>query len=79
VSLAAAIARAEAELADFAPGTPQAPAEGSPDWYTLRARALALSTLRRAAQLSVTDPEGFERFIRAAAGAVKVTLPEEVA
>lgn len=79
MSLAAAITRAQVEFDDFAAGTAQAPTEGSPDWFYLRALGLALSTLKRAQQLALTDPTGFERFLRAAANDVKAALPLEIA
>lgn len=79
MSLAAALTRLQVEFDDFAAGTPQAPVEGSADWFYLRAVGLALSTLRRAERLAVTDPTGFERFIRASANNVKSTLPTEIA
>lgn len=79
MSLIAARTRAQVEFDDFAAGTPQAPTEGSSDWYYLRALGLALSTLKRAEQLAVTDPTSFERFIRRAANDVKAVLPEEIA
>jgi hypothetical protein len=79
VTLAAARTRLEVEFSDFAPGTPQAPQEGSADWFYLRALGLALSTLRRAESLAVADPTSFERFLRSAANNVKATLPEEIA
>jgi hypothetical protein len=78
VSLAAAVARAQVEFDDFAAGTPQAPSEGTPDWFYLRALGLALSTLKRAEQLILTDATGFERFIRSAANDVKAALPTEI-
>lgn len=78
MTLAAARTRLEVEFADFAPGTPQAPREGSADWYYVRALGLALSTLRRAERIAATDPTSFERFIRAAASNVKAALPEEI-
>ena len=48
MSLTAALTRVQVEFDGFAAGTPQAPREGSADWFYLRALGLALSTLRRA-------------------------------
>lgn len=79
MSLAAARTRLEVEFADFAPGTLQAPAEGSADWFYLRAIGLALSTLKRAEALALTDATGFERYLRRASNDVKAALPEEIA
>ena len=79
MSLAAARTRAQVEFDDFAAGTPQAPQEGSSDWFYLRALGLALSTLKRAEQLALTDVTSFERFLRSAASSVKASLPEEIA
>ena len=79
MSLAAAVTRAKVEFDDFAAGTPQAPAEGSADWFYLRALGLALSTLRRAERIGATDPTGFERFMRTSSKRVKSTLPVEIA
>lgn len=79
MTLAAALTRVEVEFADFAAGTPQAPGEGTADWFYMRALGLALSTLRRANQIAATDPTTFERFLRTAANNVKATLPSEIA
>jgi len=79
VSLAAARTRAQVEFDEFAAGTPQAPAEGTADWFYLRALGLALSTLKRAEALALTDPTSFERFIRSAARDTKAALPLEIA
>lgn len=78
MTLAAAIQRAQVGFDEFAIGTPQAPQEGTADWYTARARAAALSFLKRADQLALSEPAAFERFMRQCANTVKSTLPEEL-
>lgn len=63
MSLSAAIKALEAEVTDFRHGTPNAPAEGSQDWWLLRAKSLALSSLKRADQMALGgNPRGGERF-----------------
>lgn len=63
MSLRAAIKTLEMEVADFRQGTPQQPAEGSQDWWLLRAKSMALSSLRRADAMALeNNPRGGERF-----------------
>jgi len=63
MSLPAAIKILQAEVDGFGQGTPRAPKEGTADWYVLRAKSLALSTLKRADQLALAySPAQAERF-----------------
>jgi len=72
MSLSAAILRLEDDVASFAPGTNQMPAEGTIDWYRMYAAAFALTVLRRSAQLGLEhDHTAFARFVNAASVAVK--------
>lgn len=66
MSLNAAMKQLEAELLEFRQGTPAQPKEGSADWWLLRSKTLALSTLRRADQLALGgNTVGAERFFTA--------------
>lgn len=66
MSLRAAIQALQVEVNDFRHGTPNAPKEGTQDWWLLRAKMLALSTLKRADQIALEgNPAGGERFFAA--------------
>lgn len=72
MSLDRAIAQMEAEVAGFKQGTPDQPAEGTADWFLLRAKAIGLSNLRRMKQLEVgSDPAAAERYYRKCTSALK--------
>lgn len=45
--------------------------EGSPEWFLRRGQALSLSFLRRAEQLQLSDPGGFERYYKAVSKQMK--------
>ena len=63
MSLKAAIEQLAAEVELFRQGTPAQPKEGSADWFLLRAKALSLSSLKRAEQLTLGgNPPAAERF-----------------
>lgn len=78
--LEAAIAALEEEVEAFNQGTNQQPADGSSDWFVLRAKALGLSQLRRMAQLGLHgDPAAAERFYRSCAKTFKkLDVPDPV-
>lgn len=61
-------------------GTNQQPAEGSTEWFVLRAKALGLSHLKRLAQLKLHgDPTGANRFYQACSKQFKLLdVPDPV-
>ena len=72
MSLHAAIKTLEMEVFDFRQGTVNAPAEGSQDWWLLRAKSMALSSLRRAEQMALeNNPRGGERFFNSCSKLLK--------
>lgn len=77
MSLPSAIAQLEAEVEDYGHGTPRGPKEGTSDWFLLRAKRLALSSLRRASQLQLNEPAAFNRHYRAVGKLLKHEETEE--
>ena len=75
-----AIASLQAEVDDFHQGSKQQPKENSAAWFSLRAKALGLSYLKRLQQLEAHhDFEASERFYRACSKQFKLTkVPDAV-
>jgi len=76
----AAIASLQSEVEDFQQGSGQQPKENSAAWFTLRAKALGLSYLKRVKQLEAHhDPATSDRFYRACSKQFKLTnIPDAV-
>ena len=78
MSIRVAIEQLEAEIAELDQGGKSQPAEGSVEWFRLRALATGLSLLRTMERKKV-DASGrmAERFYRNALKAMKIEQPEE--
>lgn len=65
MSIDRAIAKLDEEILSFNNGTKQQPAEGSTEWFLLRAKTLGRSALKRMRDLGVNeDPEAAEKHYR---------------
>ena len=75
-----AILALQAEVDDFAQGSKQQPKEDSADWFTLRAKAIGLSYLKRVKQLEAHwDASASELFYRQCSKQFKLTeVPDAV-
>ena len=71
MSLDRAITQLEEELAALGLGTKDQPAEGTTEWFLLRAKAIGLSFLRKARQMNGAPPAEIERHFRKASIEVK--------
>lgn len=80
MSIERAIVELEEQIAQYQPGTKQAPKEGTSEWFLLRAYALGLTHLRRIKQLGVeSDVAASERFYRGASKTFKnMAVPDPV-
>ena len=71
MSLERAILQVEEEMAALGLGTKDQPAEGTTEWFLLRALGIGLSFLRRAKQMNGAPPAEIERHFRKASIEVK--------
>ena len=72
-NLEAAIAELQAQFDRFEPGTPNAPKEGSTEWFLLRASTLGLGYAKRVMAIGAADdPLAADRIYREGIRVLKV-------